>query len=217
MAGTTFDLATKSAVTLSGGNLVATNTGTTSTNQGAKGVLADAKSTGKYYFEFTVTNFAGGGGVTVGVAPSTSLYSDQSSIPPSNAATVLIASGNIWNHTGNSGYNVGTVSNGSVIGLAANLDDGRLFFRLSPSGTWKPDGSSPSSTTGGFVIVGPALPYVTFGSGLVGGAGVSGNVITANFGDSAFSGAVPSGYTSGWPSGVVASARQAIFFRNAFA
>jgi hypothetical protein len=39
------------------------------------------------------------------------------------------------------------------------------------------------------------VPFVTFG----GSPGSANNVITANFGASAFSGAVPSGFTSGWP------------------
>jgi hypothetical protein len=39
-------------------------------------------------------------------------------------------------------------------------------------------------------------PFVTFG----GTGGAASNVLTANFGDSAFSGAVPSGFTAGWPS-----------------
>jgi hypothetical protein len=46
---------------------------------------------------------------------------------------------------------------------------------------------------------GTVVPFVTFGSGAAGAAGVAGNAFTANFGGSAFSGAVPSGYTAGWP------------------
>jgi hypothetical protein len=53
---------------------------------------------------------------------------------------------------------------------------------------------------GGFTIpAGTIIPFVTFGSGLAGAAGVSGNVITANFGATSFVGTPPSGYAAGWP------------------
>jgi hypothetical protein len=55
---------------------------------------------------------------------------------------------------------------------------------------------NPDTGTGGVVIpAGTIVPIVVFG----GGGGVPNNVVTANFGASAFSGAVPSGFTSGWP------------------
>lgn len=226
MAGTTFDPATISAVTLSGGNLVVTNTGTTSTNQGAKSILADAKTSGKFYFEVTLTNFAGGAGVGVGIGTPASTYANMSTLSTHGDMAFAVGhtgSGPIWTDTNNTGLSLGARSTGDVIGIAVNLNAGFCWFRVSPSGLW--DGSSshdPTNTTfGGMTLptgyaTSGLVPFVTFGSSFSGAAGVSGNVLTANFGDSAFTGAVPSGYTSGWPSGVITSAAQAIFFRSAF-
>jgi hypothetical protein len=67
----TWDPATVAAVTLSGGNLVATNTGTTSTTQGAHVLFANGQTTGKFYFECGLTTFTGGAGVAVGVGTTT--------------------------------------------------------------------------------------------------------------------------------------------------
>ncbi|MBR0687357.1 hypothetical protein JQ594_15605 [Bradyrhizobium manausense] len=197
----TFDAGSVSAVTLSNSNLTATNTGTTSTNQGAHGPSASAKTSGKFYFEITLVTFTGGGGVAVGVAPSGSAYSDVSFIPPANAITCLMASGNIWNHSGNSGTSVGTPANGDVICGALDITNGKVWYRKNNGlwdGTSGHDPTNPTSGGGQSITAGTSmLPYVTFGSGLTGGAGVAGNVFTANFGASAFTYAVPSGYT-GW-------------------
>ena len=67
----TLDAASVTAVTLSGGNLAATNTGTTATEQGAKVASASGKSAGKYYFEMTFTTVTSGVGSNSGVGVGT--------------------------------------------------------------------------------------------------------------------------------------------------
>ena len=58
----TFDPTSLQNVTLSGGNLVATNTATTNTNQGAQAQASSARSAGKWYWE-TTYNVWGDGNV----------------------------------------------------------------------------------------------------------------------------------------------------------
>ena len=199
----TFDPASPHNATLSGGNLIVTNTGTTSTDQGAMVAAANGYTTNKYYFEYTVTTLAGGGGVGTGIGNTTSTYSGMST-NVQHGVTVFVGTGNVWVDTsGNTGYNIGTIVGGSTIGVAVDLINYRVWFRLGASGLWNgTSGHDPTigdGTHGGFgITAGTIIPIVTFGSGLVGPTGISGNVITANFGASPFVGAVPSGYYPGW-------------------
>lgn len=192
---TTWDPSSVASVTLSGGNLVATNTGTTSTNQGAKVSATGAPTTGKYYLECVFTTFLGGGGVRVGADLATDTYANASTTP-TTGAMVLGESGNIWTGAGNSGFNIGTLASGSVIGIALDLTNRKLWLRLSPSGLWDGNVShDPTNavTGGGYTLAaGTIVPFATFGSGFT-GTGVANNVITAKFA-APFTGAIPSGY-----------------------
>jgi hypothetical protein len=203
----TFDSATLSSVTLSGGDLVATNTGTTSNNQGAHVASASGKSSGKYYFEVTLTTFVAGSGVGAGVGTAATSYGTQSAFP--NGAHCLAVgfggSGNIDTSGGNSGFSLGALASGDVICVAVDFTNSRIWFRKGAAGLWNnASGHDPTigNGTGGGVTFTPAslVPFVTYGThGFGGQAGQSGNVMTANFGATAFVGTVPSGYTSGWP------------------
>lgn len=191
----TWDPATVSNVTLSGGNLVATNT-TSGNNQGVKVASTSAKTAGKYYFEMTVTIRPSIGGNTgVGVATPASTYTNMG-----NNATIgsehFLSSGNIYSNGAFTGMTIGSRSAGDVIGIAIDFDNLKGWFRVAPAGNWNGSGTAnPVTNTGGFTIPGGAMaPIITFD-----GSSGSGNIITANFGASAFTGAVPSGFTSGWP------------------
>ena len=191
----TWDPATITAVTLSGGNLTATSTGTTSADQGAHVAGTSGKTTGKYYFEMQNTGVGGlaGGNSGMAVGTTASTYTNMG-----NTATTGVEayrSGNIWANGSNTGINIGALG-GSVVGMAVDLDNRRVWFRLG-SGIWNNSGTAnPATNTGGITIpAGTMVPFVTFGS--TGGA--PGDKITANFGASAFTGALPSGFTSGWP------------------
>ena len=192
----TWDPATVASVTLSGGNLVATNTGTSSADQGAHVAAANGKITGKYYFEMIYTTAAAGANVGVGIGTTTSTYTNMG-----NDATVgdmsFRGTGNIYANGTNTGLSIGVAGSGTGIGIAVDLDNHNIWFRKTPSGFWNNSGTAnPATNTGGLVIpAGTMVPFVTFG----GGGGAANNIVTANFGASAFSGAVPSGFTSGWP------------------
>lgn len=202
-----FDPTTTSAVTLSGGNLVATNTGTTSTSQGVSVAASSGKITGKFYFECRITAYTGGAGVGFGVGTTTATYANLSTNGTGGDMCFVVGhtgSGTIFAPGGNTGLSLGALSNGDVVGVAVDLINRRLWFRKGASGFW--NGQSSGDPTDGSGIHGGAtipagtiVPICTFGSGPAGAAGVANNVITANFGASAFTGAVPSGYTAGWP------------------
>jgi hypothetical protein len=193
----TLDAASVTAVALSGGGLVATNTGTTSTDQGAKAIAASGKTSGKYYFEVTWTTvFAGQGNLGVGIGTSASTYTGMGN----NATTgdQAFQSGSTYSNGSIVGSGTGRVwASGFVMGIAVDMDNRRIWWRQSPASFW--NGLAPNDPTtnvGGMVIpAGTMVPFVTFG----GTGGVANNVLTANFGASAFNGAVPSGFTAGWP------------------
>lgn len=196
-AWATWDPATVTAVTLSGGDLVATNTGTTSANQGAHVASGSGKTTGKYYFETTLTLKNAGGNCGVGIGTTASTYTNIGGTATSGNM-VYFNSGNMWTNGGSTGFTLSARATGDVVGVAVDLDNRRIWFRVAPSGQWNASGSAnPATNNLGFVIpAGTMVPFNVFG----GASGVAGSIHTTNFGASAFTGAVPSGFTAGWPS-----------------
>ena len=192
----TWDATTVAAVTLSGGNLVATNTGTTATNQGAHVVTTSGKATGKYYFENRATTYIGGGNVGVGIGTTSSTYTGMGQSGGVTGAEFYIT-GEIYANGSNTGITLGS-SAVKTIGVAVDLDNRKIWFKnVTDAGNWNNSGTAnPATNTGGVTLpAGTMVPFVTFG----GGGGIANNVMTTNFGASAFTGAVPSGFTSGWP------------------
>lgn len=196
IATVTWDPATVTSVTMSGGNLVATNTGTTSADQGARVVAASGKSTGKYYFEITWTTILGGANFGLGAGTTASTYTGMGN--GGTTGVIMYRSGSVWSIGSNVSSVIGAWSSGQVAGIAVDLDNRRIWFRAANTSVWNGSGSNnPATNTGGYTIpAGTMVPFVTFG----GTSGVANNVITANFGASAFTGATPAGFTSGWPS-----------------
>jgi hypothetical protein len=187
----TFDPATVSAgdVTLSNGNLTVTHvTGTA--NVGVRGISAN----GKYYFE--ITHVAGIAGDAIGLVTTTGTYGNV--LAGTNCTVVFTTSGNISSNNGASGKNIGTLTPSStVMGLAVDLTARKAWFRKGAAGNWNglAIGSENPATGLGGVTVAPTvsfMPVVAFG------ASSGGDVYTANFGASAFTGAVPAGFNN-WP------------------
>jgi len=196
MANATWDAATVTAVTLSGGNLIATNTGTTSADQGARVATANGKTSGKYYFEATwTTRNQIGGNFGIGIGTPTSTYTSMG-----NGGTTGIEQyngGSFYSNGSQVSGGSGQWNQGQTAGIAVDLDNRRFWTRTNPAGVWNGSGTNdPATNVGGFTIpAGTMVPFVTFG----GSGGAAGSALTANFGDSAFTGAVPSGFTAGWP------------------
>lgn len=191
----TWDSATATAVTLSGGNLVATNTGTTSADQGAHVVAASGKTSGKYYLEMTYTTVTGGANAGVGIGTTASTYTNMGNSATTGNMTFR-TTGNIYANGSNTGVTLSVSGSGVIIGIAVDLDNRKIWFRKTPSGNWNNSGTAnPATNVGGLTIPsGTMVPFVTFGST----SGVTGNVVTANFGATTFNGTAPSGFTSGW-------------------
>lgn len=193
--GTTFDAASVTNVNLTNGNLTATHTNTTS-NSGARSIAL--KSAGKFYFEYTQIASHGAADSVVILASATT-YNNVVGNTAANYVTMYRNTGNIFASTTNSGktLSAGGVGAGDVYAVAVDLTAKRIWFRRN-SGNWNGDASAnPATGVNGVTIPGVVTyaPAVTFG----GGSTATNDAFTANFGASAFSGTVPSGYTSGWP------------------
>jgi hypothetical protein len=175
-------------VLLSNGNL--TVTGKTGTG-GARGAVSF--SSGKYYFESKLTaiinNSVAAGVCTLG-ANLTTINTNTT------GAAAFTRLGPIWINNANSGVSIGTRAVNDVIGIAVDITARLIWFRVSPAGIWNNSGTAdPAAGVGGINIsaLSGAL-YVLVSTGTT-----ANDAITVNFGASAFTGAVPSGFTSGWP------------------
>lgn len=175
---------------LSGGNL----TFTSGTNSSVRTVGKQAS--GKYYFEYTMTTWTVST-TGVGVANANFVLS-SGDVSGVNTAGITRA-GNFWVN-GVSQVAFGTRASGNIICIALDLDNKLIWCRIGAAGNWNNSApANPATATGGFSIQvlnpdGRLLPIY----GAVGSPSAA-DVITANFGASAFTGAVPSGFTAGFP------------------
>ena len=206
MANTTWNPSDKHAnITLSGGNLIAKNT------VGLQPCLVrtvDRQVSGKFYWEATfdvagisttavgmvkqslaTTDYiAGGIGTTIGTVGVNSTGQVQCD----NSATVSIDGGSVV-------VGLGTITAGTVVCIAVDLTNRLAWFRLGAAGNWNASASrNPATGSGGIFCknlgIGiPAYPAVNVVA--------LNDQITANFGDSAFTGAAPAGFTSGFTAG----------------
>jgi hypothetical protein len=125
---------------------------------------------------------------------------------------------NIWNATGlaalcNNGQlylsgtaiiNLfsGTLTSGTVIGFALDAGTKLLWVRVGASGNWNGNATYSPGGTGGAslsAISGALCPVAEFAA--------ASDAANANFGDSAFTGAVPAGFTSGFGPATAAAAQ----------
>jgi len=182
------------AVTLSNGNLTATHANNSST-AGARSTAI--KASGKYYFEVTVGqhNASSSSRDCCGILLSTSSnYNDMLSTG-TNCSLAMYWSGAVFSNNVNSGKSLGAIVTGDVVGCAIDLDNRKAWFRKN-GGNWNGlaiGSENPATNTGGAVIAaGSYSPAVAFNW-------VTGDSQTANFGQSAFAAAAPSGF-SNWSS-----------------
>jgi hypothetical protein len=199
MANTTWSTTDKTAsVTLSGSNLIAT---ATSTPAGVRG--KDPKRAGKLYFEITGTIWANAA-TCVGVISAAPSLATLPTVILNNF--FVVKNGNIWvNGAVAAGIpNIGALVNGSIVGIAVDLDARQGFARLCPSGNW--NGSATANPATG--VGGVDLSAAGLGAGIdvypVALFNTTSDAATGNFGGTAFSGTVPSGYTSGWDDTIAA-------------
>ena len=197
MPNTTFNPSDKTAgISLSGGNLVAQGT---AANQAVRAI--DRRTSGKFYWEVTPTVSVAN--IGIGVANGAVALSSLSSV---NAATSI---GCAWatnsgavgtlHIDGNQYLSViGALVAGTPICVALDFDNRLIWFRNGAAGNWNGlAGANPATASGGYTS--------PFGATLAGYPlslhTSPGSTHTANFGDAAFAGAVPSGFTGGFPTG----------------
>lgn len=120
----------------------------------------------------------------------------QAASPTTGTSLITRTNGNININGSASGSTLGgPIAVAAVIGVAVDFAAKLIWYRIAPAGNWNGSGTAnPATATGGLNITSIATGplYALFSGG-------TSDKITSNFGDSAFSGAVPSGFTSGFP------------------
>jgi len=182
---TTWNPADRAAITLSGSNLTATSTG----NAGVRSVVS--ATSGKYYWE-TTANASTSVYAWTGIANATASLITSSTV---SSALLVSPNGGIYNNGVGVG-NVPSFSTGAVVCIAIDMGAQLFWVRSSPTGPWNATSGSannPATGTGGLALsplTGAMFAFVGFNN--------VGDGYTANFGQSAFSGAVPAGFTAGF-------------------
>ncbi|MGL3208311.1 SPRY domain-containing protein [Bradyrhizobium sp. BR 1433] len=189
-----FDPSTAIHAVVSNHNL--TVTGTAPGGGGALVFASEAKSSGKYYFEIQWVSLGGflfGG--EIGIASTSATVGDLAG--PNNATMLFqgnIPQGQIWLNGAYSSFSLGLITVGDVIGIAVDIDNGKVWFKnVTDGGLWNgasAAGDPASSTNGVAIPAGSVIPAVGFG--------INNDIYTANFGARSFAGAVPAGFTPGW-------------------
>ncbi len=171
-------------VTLSNSDLTVTHSNTST----ALARSIHQKCLGKYYIEYTITTWANGND-GVGFAESSAT---PANVIASTHDTAIFRSGNIWANNGTS-TSLGAVANGDRIDAAIDLTASLVWYRKN-GGNWNNSGAANPATGVGGISISTYVSYAPHCS--MDGSGTQ--VVTANFGASAFAGTVPSGFTSGW-------------------
>jgi len=188
MANTTFNPSDLVNISLSGGNLTASPIG-----QG--GVRSIAAAVDKHYFEIRFSGASGFAGAAVGIANSAANLATV--ITTATGAAICAGNGNISvNGTAQTG--VGAFSANGSCCIALDTIGKLIWFRNGAAGNWNGSGTAnPATGAGGYSFSG-----LTGGSAIIyafaGGTTSLVSSTTANFGDSAFAGAVPAGFTAGF-------------------
>ncbi len=188
----TFDPTTVSAnITLSGGNLTATQSGS-----GQSAAFSNyAMVSGLYYFEFTI-NSAPSINTMCGVSQITTTTVELAGSGGNYFAVYKYSNGDCFvGSTGSPIFtSIGAFTSGIVVGVALDLTDNRAWLKVG-TGFWNGNSSAtPTSATTGYDI-----------SGMVGTNGLcaiasfnstSGDSITANFGATSYTYSMPTGYVT---------------------
>ena len=166
-------------VTLSNGDLTATNGGSTWRGVRATG----SKSSGKWYCEFTIDTLYDAGGFRLGLATA---LETLSGLGGSSNGYGYVGDGDKIHANSKVLYGSSYAVN-DIISMAFDLDNGKIWW--AKNGVWQASGDPAAGTNEAYSgLSGTFFPQVTFWGNL--------HAVTANFGASAFSHTVPSGFTA---------------------
>jgi hypothetical protein len=194
-AAETWNASDKSAnITLSGGNLIATNSG--SVDASVRGAVG--RNYGKLYLEFVAGATWTGVDTCIGLALATATLSSFGSGNAVNGIAVYLSGNGSFNGSA-SQFTMGTgPTAGQTVCLCIDYFR-QVFYARVNNGTWNngAGGASPDTNVGGYSFgsfFGSALLYPIF---CTNGNGTSG---TLNTGGSAFNYSIPAGYQA-WDNG----------------
>lgn len=180
MAATTLDSGNKdSSITLSNGDMSATQADAGSWGQVASTV---GWAAGKWYWEWVTTTHVGVNNTMVGCGP---VDAAVTSFPGGEAASYGYFESNGQKYNSGSGSAYGDTYTTEVIGVALDMDNGKVWF--SKSDVWQASGNPGAGTNEAFSGLSGTV-YAWVGLNQTNAAG------TINFGATPFSGTVPSGF-----------------------
>jgi hypothetical protein len=168
-----------------------TNNNLTANLGAAQGAVRGVRgrSSGKYYLEYTMIKWAGDAG-----GPGVALASASFSGNATTAGIIAVAgsNGTIWVN-GSAGPSFGgTPADGDIVCMAIDFDAALIWFRQGVAGNWNGSGTAnPATGVGGVSLA--ALAGATLFPFFI---DQSTDSITANFGGSAFTGTIPSGFSA---------------------
>jgi hypothetical protein len=185
-----FDPATATQLALSNGNLTATH----NTSNTAGVTVSKNKNSGKFYFEFVLALLGtNGSSICVGFLSSAGAVTEDGSVA-TNSVSVFFGSNTILYANGvSTAKNFGNRVLNDVWGIAVDFGARLAWFRKN-GGNWNVDPTAnPATGVGGVTFASASYtPWVRFPGG------ISGEVVTANFGATAYANAAPSGFNN-WP------------------
>ncbi|RPJ64685.1 MAG: hypothetical protein EHM23_00050 [Acidobacteria bacterium] len=206
-----------SGITLSGGNLVVT-TGTDPSFVGSAARATASASTGKYYCEVTLNVITAGYDpyCGIGCANATKSLTDVAQGGGADPQFIMNFDGSVYDYT--TGAPLGTLAAcpvGSTVGMAVDLDNRRVWFRVITGGTagnWNNSGTAnPATNTGGLTINAlmngvTFFPYVNHARS----SATTSHVTTANFGATTYAASAPSGFSNWGGGGAVGTTKNIV-------
>lgn len=194
-ATATFNPSDKGAnISLSGGDLIATNAVTGNRN-GVRSTTSH--SSGKYYFEATMGGNDASYAHSIGLASGTANLSSTSIGDTADSGSLF--NGDVQFYTTGGSGSTGISYNGTshVVCVAVDLDNDNIWYRIG-AGDWNNSGSNdPATNTGGKSISALTADkplFVLCTADSTAGGGSANSVQTYNFGGSAYSHTPPSGF-----------------------